>query len=115
MKKQIDVSQSDHQPLDDQVQKILNGTFPLPPKVEEAQNKAFDKIRAMTAEQENKEEQHNLNTTMKNTKNKKHHTKISKIFFRGFVGTGVAAAVFFCIFISNPESGLASTTTSASL
>ncbi len=102
MKKQIDVSQSDQQPLDDQIQKILNGTFPLPPKVEEAQNKAFDKIRAMAAEQENKEEQHNLSTTLKNTKNKKHNTKISKIFFRGFVGTGVAAAVFFYIFISNP-------------
>ena len=34
MKKQIDVSQSDHTPLDDQIQKILNGTFPLPQKTQ---------------------------------------------------------------------------------
>lgn len=102
MKKQIDVSQSDHTPLDDQIQKILNGTFPLPQKVEHAQNEAFAKVRAMAAEKENKKDQNDPSASIKSTINKKLQTKIRKILFRGFIGTGVAAAIFFCIFISNP-------------
>lgn len=93
MKKQI--SHSENIPLDDDIKKILDCTFPLPGKVENAKNEAFAKVRAMAEERETKREQNYAGIPAC-------HQKDRKSFFRFFAGAGVAAAAFSCICIVNP-------------
>lgn len=96
MKRQIEVLQSDNARLDDNIKKILDGTFPLPQKVEYAREEAFAKVRARAAEEEGKKEQNGVGFR------EEKHQKIRKMLFPGLAGAGVAIATFSCILFVNP-------------
>lgn len=93
MKKQF--LNSDNMPLDDQIKRILNGTFPLPEKVEDAKKEAFLKVRAMAEDGETNRGQNDTDISICRQKNK-------QSVFRFIAGAGVAAAAFSCICIVNP-------------
>ncbi len=102
MKKQINVSLLDDTQLDDTIKKTLDCTFPLPEAVQNAQKKAFLKIRTLAAEKEEKNLEKDADIIAEKLQRKKNFQKIRKVFFRGFAGAGVAAAALFCVYIANP-------------
>lgn len=87
--------------LDNQIKKTLDGTFPLPEQVEMAKKEAFAKVRAIAAEKGKKEEHNSSGALAEKTRLHKKHSKLKKLLFPSFAGTGAAIALF-CIFIPNP-------------
>ncbi len=102
MKKQIEDLQSDDMSFEANIKKILGSTFPLPEKVEHAKQEAFEKVRAIAQEKEEKEElMDSMDKTVNITK-RKDKQKIRKLYFGGFAAAAVAAAVIISIWMISP-------------
>lgn len=103
MDKQKEFLQADNLQLDDNIKKTLAGTFPLPPKVADAREEAYKKVRAL-ADKESDTQQKDEDALEAKREGGKSHQKLRKALLRGFAGTAaVAAAAFCCIYIVNPS------------
>lgn len=102
MNKQLNASQLNDTQFDDKIKNTLNAAFPLPEHVQNAQNEAFAKIRSMAAEKKEPKTQNDAALLSEDAVHKKNVHKIRTILVRSLAGAGVAAAVFFCIYITNP-------------
>ena len=60
MNKQIEFPQADDMHLDDNIKNILDGSFPLPEKVENSKKEAFAKVRVVAAEKEGQEDKNDV-------------------------------------------------------
>ena len=101
MNKLLKTSQLEDTQLDGKIKETLNNTFPLPKRVANAQNEAFAKVRSMAANQKGNEAQHTLSLSTQEAAPKKNFQKIKTVLLRSLAGAGVAAAAFFCIYMTN--------------
>lgn len=102
MSKQIEFPQVNDMHLDDNIKNILDGSFPLPEKVENSKKEAFAKVRVVAAEKEGQEDKNDVNALIKRTKSRKNHRKMKKAFLRAFAGGAAAIAVLLSICMVNP-------------
>lgn len=118
MEEQRKIMQTDNPQLDENIRRTLTGTFPLPPKVENAKKESFAKVRVMAdakkesfanvrdvaADKALNARQNEEDNMGRNREGGRSRRKLGKALFRGFAGmAAVAAATFCCIYIVNPS------------
>lgn len=102
MEKQKNLSQVENRKLDDHIKNVLDATFALPPKVADAREESFAKVRALAAREADSEQQNDRDFSGE-TRDRTCGKNRKKILFRGLAGAGVAAAAFSCIYMVNPS------------
>ena len=102
MEKQKNLLQVENRKLDNHIKNVLDATFALPPKVADAREESFAKVRALAAQEADSEQQNDRDFSGE-TRDRRCGKNRKKILFRGLAGAGVAAAAFSCIYMVNPS------------